>query len=728
MGKGKIQSRDKNQNAVLIRVINAINVYPELKPVLDEICHEATLALDIDAVSILLHDEISDTLRLMADYGLTGAIQGEIPPLPYPAFVESILKNGSQLVISDVDEFEDQPVSSFCSSCAMTSVIFIGISIDNLLAGVLIANTFSHPRAFNENDVLLLRALADLIAAAIQKSRLSLEYYRRTRELEMLSLVSSSLRQAEKSEDMLPILVNNAREVFSADVVTFFLEDTWTKPPTGVLPHRQALHAPENSRDVLFVPRTHPIWKIAEFGTLPLYLAVAELEQKLGRDILYGGLEGLHAFALSSVKIADGVIALLFLGFCSPHIFPDDERRLLQALSEMGGNALQRAGMMETLEQRVADRTHELGALYDVAKVASEYSDLKVILEKSLDNVLTIIGCEIGFIHLLEEDGPGIELTVQKSNPPGYLDHINFSPLKMALWKKVIEKNTPLLINDPDIDEGLLELFPEKSPHTYLGVPIHAKGKTFGVLSIFGKDERQFNVEEIALLSAIADQVGVAVDGAHLRKQAERAAVMEERQRLARELHDAVSQSLYSLTLLAEACRQSYHNGNMENISEWINDISHTSHDALKEMRLLLYELRPSMIEKDGFIGAIKRRLEAVESRAGVNTHLNVVGDCPLPIPIAEQLYRIVQEALNNTLKHAAATDVIVDLKFDESKLMLDVIDNGIGLNPVTDFSKGGLGLSTMKERAEKLGGVFQVEFAPGTGTKISITLEIPNA
>ncbi len=229
----------------------------------------------------------------------------------------------------------------------------------------------------------------------------------------------------------------------------------------------------------------------------------------------------------------------------------------------------------------------------------------------------------------------------------------------------VIERNEPLLITDPEVDTGISEIFPGKSPHTYLGVPIHAKGKTYGVLSIFGKDARQFKPEEIALLSAIGDQMGVAVESARLREQAERAAVMEERQRLARELHDAVSQSLYSLTLLSEACRQSIKNGNIENIGEWINDISHTSHDALKEMRLLLYELRPSMIEQDGFIGAIKRRLESVESRAGVNTHLNVEGESLLPMPIADQLYRIVQEALNNILKHASASDVIVNLKFD---------------------------------------------------------------
>jgi signal transduction histidine kinase len=728
MGKVKAWLNDKTHNALLNRVTNVLNASLDLIPLLDKICYETVQSFDIEAMAILLYDEISNTLQLSAGISQEEITQDKIPPIPYRAIVERLDNTGNRIVIQKQDEIIGQPYERFCRSCGMVSGVIIGITADNRILGALVAYTISVPRVFTKDEFLLLNILANLIAASLRKHRINQEYRRRTRELEMLTLVSSSLRQAEKSEDMLPILVNNAREVFSADLVTFYLEDTWSKPLPGVKPRRNIIHAHGNSHDVLFVPRNHTIWKIAESSQLPFYLTVAELENKFGRGILNQEMEGLHAFALSSVKMADGVIALLFLGFFSPHIFPDDERRLLQALSEMGGNALQRAGMMETLEQRVADRTHELGALYDIAKVASEYSDLKVILEKSLDNVLKIIGCEIGFIHLLDENGQDIDLTIRRSDPPDYLKEVSFSPLKMMLWKRVIEQNRPLLLTGPDLETGITETFPGKIPRIYLGVPIFAKGKTFGVLSIVGKDARQFNIEEIALLSAIADQMGVAVESAHLRKQAERAAVMEERQRLARELHDAVSQSLYSLTLLAEACRQTLQNGNMDNISEWINDISITSHDALKEMRLLLYELRPSTIERDGFVGAIKRRLESVESRAGVNTHLNVEGESPLPLPIAEQLYRIVQEALNNILKHASASDVTVNLKFIGCELELDIIDNGIGLNPEIDFSKGGLGLLTMKERAEDLGGVFSVHSTQGNGTMISVTMEIPNA
>jgi hypothetical protein len=194
----------------------------------------------------------------------------------------------------------------------MTSVAITGIAIENRIMGALVANTSSSPRGFLEKDIILLHALANLTATALQKYRLSQEHRRRTRELEMLTLVSSSLRQAEKSEDMLPILVNNAREVFSADIVIFYLEDTWSKPLPGVMPQRHALHAPDNSREVLFVSRTHTIWKIAEGGSLHISLMVNELEAKFGREILYRGLEGLPSFALSSVEITDGVIALLF--------------------------------------------------------------------------------------------------------------------------------------------------------------------------------------------------------------------------------------------------------------------------------------------------------------------------------------------------------------------------------------------------------------------------------
>jgi signal transduction histidine kinase len=199
-----------------------------------------------------------------------------------------------------------------------------------------------------------------------------------------------------------------------------------------------------------------------------------------------------------------------------------------------------------------------------------------------------------------------------------------------------------------------------------------------------------------------------------------RAAVMEERERLARDLHDSITQSLYSLTLFAEWGRGLLEAGESDLAQERLNRIAEIAQQALKEMRLLLYELRPSALEQDGLIGALQRRLAAVEGRAGVEISLETDLSLDLPPLVEEGLYHITQEALNNALKHAAATSVVVRVQGNSQGMVLEVQDDGLGFNPADVSDWGGMGLDSMHERAERLGGVLEVISAAGQGTRVT--------
>jgi signal transduction histidine kinase len=198
-----------------------------------------------------------------------------------------------------------------------------------------------------------------------------------------------------------------------------------------------------------------------------------------------------------------------------------------------------------------------------------------------------------------------------------------------------------------------------------------------------------------------------------------RAAVMAERERLARELHDSVTQSLYSLTLFAEWGHGLMEAGEWPQAQERMNRIGEIAQQALKEMRLLVYELRPSALEQDGLIGALERRLAAVESRAGVATHLEADTTLDLPPAVEEGLYRVAQEALNNALKHATATSVMVRVQASGC-VTLEVKDDGLGFDPVTEQNGGGMGLHSMRERIERLGGTLEIVSAAGRGTRVT--------
>jgi signal transduction histidine kinase len=206
--------------------------------------------------------------------------------------------------------------------------------------------------------------------------------------------------------------------------------------------------------------------------------------------------------------------------------------------------------------------------------------------------------------------------------------------------------------------------------------------------------------------------------------QAEKLAVVEERQRLARDLHDSAIQALYGLVLSAEGAGRKLAEGQVGLVGERLREIRQTAHSALHEMRSLIFELRPPDLEKEGLVAALRGRLESVEDRAGVRTSLKVEGDGRLPHSLEAGVYRVVQEALNNALKHSGAEQVTVTLKIGPEQVELEVADDGIGFDTLASQSGGGLGLRGMHERAAELGGRLSLQSTPSQGTRVR--LEVP--
>ena len=206
--------------------------------------------------------------------------------------------------------------------------------------------------------------------------------------------------------------------------------------------------------------------------------------------------------------------------------------------------------------------------------------------------------------------------------------------------------------------------------------------------------------------------------------QIEALAVIEERNRLARDLHDSVTQALYGLTLSAEAAARQIAAGDVDAAAAQMREVQETATRAQKEMRLLIYELRPPVLEEEGLAAALQERLLSVERRVGVATSLAVEGDGRLSPTVEAELDRITQEALNNALKHAQAQQIAVHLRQNEQLVALEIMDDGIGFDLGTTWSRGGLGLRGMAERAARLGGQLAIDSRPGKGTRVRV--EVP--
>jgi signal transduction histidine kinase len=218
----------------------------------------------------------------------------------------------------------------------------------------------------------------------------------------------------------------------------------------------------------------------------------------------------------------------------------------------------------------------------------------------------------------------------------------------------------------------------------------------------------------------LAAQLAIAIENSRLYHQADESAASRERQRLARDLHDAVSQTLFSSALIADVLPRIWEK-NPDEGRRRLEELRQLTRGALAEMRALLLELRPAALER-GELGDLLRQLsEAITGRARVPVTVNIEGHATLPAEVQVGLYRIAQEALNNVAKHAAAGSVSVELRSSDKEVRLTVSDDGRGYDP-EDVSPEHLGLSIMGERAEAIGAELRVDSQPKRGTRVMVT------
>jgi len=204
-------------------------------------------------------------------------------------------------------------------------------------------------------------------------------------------------------------------------------------------------------------------------------------------------------------------------------------------------------------------------------------------------------------------------------------------------------------------------------------------------------------------------------------EKARQLAIVEERNRLARELHDSVTQALYGLTLQSEALARQMESGQNSLQPEEMREMRDTAQQALQEMRLMIFELRPAILKEEGLAAALQARLEAVENRSGLRTSLENTIDERLPLEIENGLYGIAREALNNISKHAQAQQIDIRLSSREDGILFEISDDGIGFDPIKSAAGGGLGFKGMEERADKIDAVLTVTSNPDEGTHIRV-------
>jgi PAS domain S-box-containing protein len=381
----------------------------------------------------------------------------------------------------------------------------------------------------------------------------------------------------------------------------------------------------------------------------------------------------------------------------------------------------------QLLQQRVEARTREQANLLEISQTLSSALDLKPDL--ILDQLHTIIPFEYGVLFTQE----GTDLFARAAW--GWEQVARVLPLHFHLENLRKQKNNfigerPVRIadiwnNDPSalflhellneqIENGL------EGMHSWMWVPLTVKSRLIGCIGVAHPERDFYTVHHADLALTVANQAAIAMVNAELYERAQTLAALQERQRLARNLHDAVNQSLFSAGLIAEVLPRLWEQNPQEG-RESLEDLRRLTRGALAEMRLMMAELRSSALT-DSDLGELLGLLgNALTGRSNIPVKVVVEGKCTLPNEVQVGLYHLSQEALNNIARHSKATQVEIYLQFAECSMELIIQDNGRGFDP-KKIPTGHYGLSMMNERAEAIGAILLVVSRPGHGTEIIIS------
>jgi signal transduction histidine kinase len=342
--------------------------------------------------------------------------------------------------------------------------------------------------------------------------------------------------------------------------------------------------------------------------------------------------------------------------------------------------------------------------------------DLNEVLEIICAEAQQLTGATGSTILLLEEEG-WLHVALSVGQGVTYSDRV---PVMGSLTGLAVLGRGPFLTNDPQNEKWKYRGV--EQPSAFLAVPLRLNESIRGALDLVNKPGG-FTVEDVRIVSLFADEATLIIEHARLIRQAEQLAVLEERQRLARELHDSVTQALYSVNLYAGAARLALEAGKVDVTLDNLSELRATAREAMRDMRLLIFELHPLELEKEGLVAALRSRLAAVEGRAGVKTKISVEGEMRLPLPVEENLYKIAQECLNNIVWHAQAQHLNVNLRFDPQAVWLELEDDGLGFDPDKVGQSGGAGLRGIEERVARLDGILDIISSPGHGTRLSVKI-----
>jgi signal transduction histidine kinase len=401
-----------------------------------------------------------------------------------------------------------------------------------------------------------------------------------------------------------------------------------------------------------------------------------------------------------------------------PHGFTDREIQLLEGFAQLASIALDNARLFAEADQRAL----QVEVLYRADQELYRHLELDGVLTTLVDVAIDILRVDKSVLLTWDPAHQVLHPKAARGYRQETLELMRFAAGE-GLIGRVAEEAEPVIVQDTtaDLRVDWKITYPERI-RSFIHVPIMVEAEVFGVFNVAYAVPHAFDGEDLRLILALAQRAASAIQNARLYEQAQQAATLEERQRLARDLHDAVTQTLFSASIIADILPRLLSRDPREALLR-VDELRELTRGALAEMRTLLLELRPTTLSETP-IGELLHQLgEAMVGRARVPVSVEATMEGDLPHEVKIAFYRIAQEALNNIAKHAAAHQVQVSLRCDAGVAQLCIADDGVGFD-LDHTRPDNLGLHIMRERAAAVGAQLTVESAPGSGTRVATSWE----
>ena len=428
--------------------------------------------------------------------------------------------------------------------------------------------------------------------------------------------------------------------------------------------------------------------------------------------------EGIQSLIYLPIKIGDEVFGIFNVSFVRAHAFGQDEQKLFTALVKRAALAIENARLFDAEQRRVEQ-------FRVIAEVSHRFT-LTLDINDLLNQVVRLIQQTFNYYHVGIGLIEGQEI-VYRVGAGGLWDNMQFKykPGRLRLGQEGLSgwvgaHGEPLLVQDVSHDPRYVWMEGSQT-RSEMVVPITVKEETIGVLDVQSDELNAFDERDLIVIQSLANQVGAAIENARLYIQAKDLAIMEERSRLARDLHDSAKQKAFA-ALAQLGAAGSHLKNDPSDAKGHLTEAENLVYEVIQELTFLIQEMYPLALKEKGLVTVLREYIFEWENRNNIKVDLKVEGAQQLSLQVEQTLYRISQEALANIARHSQASKVEISVCYKADCVELVVSDNGKGFD-VTKKTQNGLGLISMRERVKTIGGSIAIESSPGTGTRVSVSV-----